>query len=79
MDMQARNTKGGLLVDFSVAITEPHYLFVIKQRWWIEQHGLDDLFAFDAMVEEEGVVTWERAVPDEEYCEKLRCYGCKKV
>lgn len=31
-DVQARNCKGGLLVDFSVAMTEPHYLFVIQTK-----------------------------------------------
>lgn len=77
MDVRARNYKGGLLVDFSVAITEPHYLFVIKPRWRIEEYKLDDLEAFDRMVRDEGVVTWERAVPEPEYCQKLRSHDSK--
>lgn len=79
MDVQARNYKGGLLVDFSVAMTEPHYLFVIKPRWRIEGYKLRDLHDFDSMVEDEGVVTWERAVPNLEYCKKLRSYDSKKA
>ena len=79
MDVRARNYKGGLLVDFSVAITEPHYLFVIKPRWRIEGYKLRDLHDFDGVVREEGIVMWERAVPNLEYCEKLRSRDGKKA
>lgn len=77
MDVQARNYKGGLLVDFSVAMTEPHYLFVIKPRWRIEHYKLEELNAFGSVVRDAGIITWERAEPDPEYCEKLRSYGSK--
>ena len=79
MDVCARNYKGGMLVDFSVAMTEPHYLFVIKPRWRIEGYKLTDLHDFDRMVEDEGIVTWERAVTNLEYCEKLRSYDGKNA
>lgn len=79
MDVRARNYKGGLLVDFSVAMTEPHYLFVIKPRWRIQGYKLRDLHDFDNMVRDEGIVTWERAVPNPEYCEKLRSHDSKKA
>ena len=31
MDVQARNYVSDLLVDFSIAMIEPHYLFIIKR------------------------------------------------
>lgn len=49
-------TSGGLLVDFSAAMTEPHYLIVIKPRWRTEEHELNDLNAFDSMVSDRGFV-----------------------
>ena len=33
MDVRARNCKAGLLVDMSIAITTPHYLFKIRHPW----------------------------------------------
>lgn len=72
MDIHARNYKQGLLLDFSLAMTEPHYLFAIMPRWRVEEFKLDDLLAFDSMIKDEGVVTWERALPNSEYCKKLR-------
>ena len=74
MDVQARNYIGGLLVDFSVAMTVPHYLFEIKPRWLVEKYKREDLQSWQALVEEEGIVTEERAVPNFEYCKKLRSY-----
>ena len=72
MDIVARNYKGGLLVDFSVAITRPHYLFVIKPAWRRELYKYDDLMAFDDMLDEAGIVTLARATPNKEYVKKLR-------
>ncbi len=72
MDVRARNYKGGLLVDFSIAMTEPHYLFHIKPPHQVVSYKLDDLLSFDDMMEDEGVVTWERALPNPKYCAKLR-------
>lgn len=72
MDIQARNYKGGLLVDFSVAMTTPHYLFVIKPAWRKEDYKYDDLRSFDHMLDEAGIVTLDRATPNREYASKLR-------
>lgn len=72
MDVRARNYKGGLLLDFSVAMTEPHYLFEIKPEHQVTLMKRDDLYNFQEMVEEKGVVTWERAFRNGEYCKKLR-------
>lgn len=78
MDVQARNYKGGLLVDFSVAMTEPHYLFLIKEPWRVEEdYKRDDLIAFQSMMKDEGIETWERAVRNEEYCKKFRSYDAR--
>lgn len=72
MDIVARNYMGGLLVDFGIAMTEPHYLFHIKPPHQVRSYKRDDLLSFDDMMEDEGVVTWERALPNPEYCAKLR-------
>jgi len=72
MDIQARNYKGGRLVDFSVAMTTPHYLFVIKPAWRKEDYKYDDLRSFDHMLDEAGVVTLDRATPNPEFVSKLR-------
>lgn len=72
MDVRARNYKGGLLVDFSIAMTEPHYLFLINPLHQVITYKRDDLLSFDGMMEDEGVATWERALPNPEYCAKLR-------
>ncbi len=72
MDIQARNYKGGRLVDFSVAMTTPHYLFVIKPAWRKEDYQYDDLRSFDHMLDEAGIVTLNRAAPNRECFSKLR-------
>lgn len=72
MDVRARNYKGGLLVDFSIAMTEPHYLFLIKPLHQVISYKRDDLLSFDGMMEDEGVASWQRALPNPEYCAKLR-------
>ncbi len=74
MDVTARNYKGGLLVDFGIALTEPHYLFFIKPLWQVQCYQHDDLLSFDGMMEDEGILTWERALPNHEYCKKLRSH-----
>ena len=56
---------------------ELHYLFVIKLRWRVEDYELDDLIAFDSMMEYERIATWDRAVPNAEFCEKLRSHDNK--
>ena len=72
MDIHARNYKGGLLVDFSVAMTTPHYLFLIKPAWRREHYKNDDLWSFDQMLDEAGIVTLHRATQNQEYVSKLR-------
>ncbi len=72
MDIQARNYKGGRLVDFSVAMTTPHYLFVIKPAWRKEDYQYDDLRSFDYMLDEAKIVTLNRATPNRECLRKLR-------
>ncbi len=72
MDILARNYKGGHLVDFSVAMTTPHYLFVIKPAWRKEDYQSDDLRSFDHMLDEAGIVTWDRATSNPKYVNKLR-------
>ena len=77
MDIAARNYKGGLLIDFSIAITEPHYLFAIKPRWRVQRWKHQDLDLWQIMVAEEEIATWERAIPNKEYCKKLRSHDDK--
>lgn len=72
MDICARNYKGGLLVDFSVAMTRPHYLFVIKPAWRREGYMYDDLRSFDYMLDEAGIATLARATRNEDYVGHLR-------
>ncbi len=50
MDVAARNYKGGLLLDFSVAITEPHYLFAMKSPHQVRTYKRDDLLSFNSMI-----------------------------
>lgn len=76
-DVQARNYVGGLLVDMSIAITEPHFLFNIRPKWHVSEVKLADLLSFDTMVEEENMVTWHRATRNKEYCTKLRSQKAK--
>ena len=72
VDIKARNYKRGLLVDFSTAMTEPHYLFEIKPDWQVRMYKNEDLFAFDSMMEDEKVKTSLRAMPNSDYLRKLR-------
>ena len=72
MDVRARNYKAGLLVDMSIAMTTPHFLFKIRSRWQIEMLQGQDLAMFDSMIGDEEVIPSVRALPNEEYCTKLR-------
>ena len=71
MDVRTRNYRAGKLIDFSVAITEPHFLFEINAEWRIEDYKQSDLNMFDEMMEKEGI-KWVRATRDDEYASKLR-------
>ena len=75
LDIMRRNYKGGLLVDFSNAMTEPHYLFDIQPEWQMKSYKNQDLFQFDSMVEDERVKTSLRALPKLETLMKLRPRG----
>lgn len=71
-DIKEENYVGGLLVDFSVALTEPHFMFDIKDWKWIHNQKTRDLEDFDVMVEEKGIRTIVRAAPKLGYRGKLR-------
>lgn len=73
-DARDRNYGGGLLLDFSIAITKPHWIFKTKRSWWINMMIKDDMNMLQAVMLESGVKTWQRAVRNREYCMKLR--GC---
>lgn len=75
MDVQARNYKGGLLVDMGVAITAPHFLFDIKPAWQVRFLKREDLVKWEKMVREAGVVVGVRALRNREFCAKLRSAG----
>ena len=72
MDMKAQNYRAGLLVDFSAAMTKPHYLFKILPPWRVKEMQDEDLNEFQDMIDEANVNTWVRAVPNKEYLQKLR-------
>ena len=72
MDVAARNYRAGLLIDFSAAMTEPHYLFETRPEWHVSMLQQDDLFLFDRMIEDAKLGTWVRATPNPEYLQKLR-------
>jgi hypothetical protein len=62
MDIKARNYKGGHLIDFSDAITTPHYWVDTMSPWRYERK---DLLNFDDMLDEAGVVTLNKAMPNQ--------------
>ena len=72
IDVRARNYRAGLLVDFSAAMTEPHYLFKIQPKWHVSKLQGDDLLNFDKMTEDAKLGTWVRATPNHDYLQKLR-------
>ena len=72
MDLAARNYRDGLLVDFSAAITEPHYIFETRPRS-VYKFKQDDLIKFDRIIKEAGFEFSKfRALPDKEYKMRLR-------
>ena len=73
-DVRERNYGGGLLLDFSIAITKPHWVFETKRPWWIRTLRNRDVNMLQVIMLESGVKTWQRAVRNREYCMKLR--GC---
>ncbi|GAW14476.1 hypothetical protein ANO14919_038790 [Xylariales sp. No.14919] len=71
-DIYARNYKDGLLVDFSVAWTEPHWYPAAIGPDRRETKRRNELFLFDQMMEDEKVKTTVRAKRNLDYCDKLR-------
>ncbi|KAL8672572.1 MAG: hypothetical protein Q9168_002977 [Polycauliona sp. 1 TL-2023] len=76
MDIKPDNYKGGLLVDFSIAITEPHFILEVKPDFQVQGYRNTDLIAFDTMMRDQEVKTTIRAFrkPDVETKRKLRSY-----
>ncbi|KAL8722932.1 MAG: hypothetical protein Q9181_007394 [Wetmoreana brouardii] len=52
-DIKKENYVGGLLVDFSIAFTEPHFIFDVKPPHWVDIEKRQDLVNFDIMIDEE--------------------------
>ena len=73
-DLKETNYGGGLLLDFSIAITKPHWVFEQKQPWWLMTMRNTDLGQLQRLMKESGVKVWQRVVRNREYCMKLR--GC---
>ncbi|KAL8925691.1 MAG: hypothetical protein Q9208_003374 [Pyrenodesmia sp. 3 TL-2023] len=71
MDLQSRNYKGGLLLDFSSAMTLPHYQLDKCPDRQYERVMEHDLYHFDQMIAKAGVKTWVTAY-NKEYLKKLR-------
>ncbi|KAI1121815.1 kinetochore Sim4 complex subunit FTA2-domain-containing protein [Nemania abortiva] len=71
-DIYARNYKDGLLVDFSVAWTDPHWCLTTLGPNQLRSEKYTDLRMFDKMIERAGIKTIVRATPHSEYCQKLR-------
>jgi len=71
-DIEARNYKGGLLVDFDIAWTDPFWLFDVIDPEQLEMQKEDELERFDDMIKESGVKTPVRAAQNRLYCLKLR-------
>jgi hypothetical protein len=74
-DIRAENFKGGKLVDFGSAVTEPHCILsafdeIAKEE--ARDTRSEDLVMFDDMVAEEEIETDVRAMPNLEYCQRLR-------
>ena len=78
MDVVARNYKRGLLIDFDVSLTTPHYLFYIKPPWRVSRYMRSDLISWQKMVKEQGITMTQRAIRNVEYCRKHRSYTRKQ-
>jgi len=73
-DIRLRNYRGGLLVDMSIAITVPHYLFEVGSVRNTVYLLREDMLRFQAIRDESGIQSWDRTIRNIEYCKKLR--GC---
>ncbi|KAL8937606.1 MAG: hypothetical protein Q9216_004346 [Gyalolechia sp. 2 TL-2023] len=75
MDVKPENYKKGLLVDFSIALTKPHFVFDVKPEHQVRGYMKEDLILFDDMMREKNVKTRIRASRNEDTMKKLRSYG----
>lgn len=73
-DIRLRNYRGGLLVDMSIAITVPHYLFEVGSVQNTVYLLREDMLRFQAIRDEAGIQSWDRTTRNIAYCKKLR--GC---
>jgi len=73
-DIRADNYCGGKLVDFSVSWTVPHLMLAdgLRDMDFIEEDIIEELIAFDKMIEDAGIVTPVRATRNKVYASKLR-------
>ena len=71
-EVYPRNYMAGLLIDLSVAKTEPYYLFNLRPGFKTGLIKMGDLYAWEDMITEFELDTTIRAVRDEEYCGHLR-------
>lgn len=74
-DVRTDNYKAGKLVDFGLSSTEPHCIMKSLDEVGLRDSKLEDLVMFDEMVAEEGLATSVRAMPNMEYCSKLRSWS----
>ncbi|KAL9098861.1 MAG: hypothetical protein Q9163_005554 [Psora crenata] len=74
MDIAPRNYIAGLLVDFSIAMTKPHYWLEVTSKHTVHFWLGMDLHRLDEMIEEKKVKTWQRATRNPVYTQKLRAY-----
>lgn len=79
-DVRAENFRNGQLVDFGSAVTEPHCILSAYDRRSPKEARdarLEDLVMFDDMITEEAIETDIRAMPNRDYCCKLRSWHRK--
>ncbi|KAH6847092.1 kinetochore Sim4 complex subunit FTA2-domain-containing protein [Chaetomium sp. MPI-CAGE-AT-0009] len=74
-DVRADNFKAGKIVDFGLSSTVPHCIMKSLDEVGLRDSKLEDLVMFDEMVVEEGLVTTVKAMPNMEYCSKLRSWS----
>jgi hypothetical protein len=74
-DIRSDNFSHGLLLDFGSAWTEPNCILNALDRGDAEEWKRVDLVMFDDMVEDEGIRTYVRALPNADYCIKLRSWN----
>lgn len=73
-DVRLRNYGDGHLLDFSIAITKPHWFLHFKEPWMIRTMEKREMQMFQQLIVESDVRTSLRATRNREYCAKLR--GC---